>query len=65
MIEQMSTNAKTLITAEERRRREAAVSYARASVGLEGFEISEKAEHDVQRFIDGALELDEIVGRRE
>ncbi|MBY4796708.1 chromosome segregation protein ParM [Burkholderia multivorans] len=50
----------------ERRRREEAVNYARSSVGLEGFKISEAEEQHARRFVNGEIELAEFVkGRNE
>ncbi|WP_109582570.1 antitoxin VbhA family protein [Cupriavidus plantarum] len=48
----------------ERDRRVAAVSYARASVGLEGFSLSAADEEHAQRFIDGDIDLEEFVQPR-
>ncbi len=44
-----------MISPEERRRREQAVRFARNSVRLEGFILSEEAEALNQRYIDGEL----------
>jgi hypothetical protein len=48
----------------ERSRREAAVNYARASVGLEGFSLSEADEAHAQRFMTGEISLQEFVQPR-
>lgn len=45
----------------ERRRREEAVNFARASIGLEGFKPSLEDEALAQRFIDGEIDLAEFV----
>ncbi|WP_082884486.1 antitoxin VbhA family protein [Achromobacter insolitus] len=45
----------------ERSRRQSAVNYARASVGLEGFSLSEADEAHAQRFVDGQMSLQEFV----
>ncbi|MFY1990215.1 antitoxin VbhA family protein [Achromobacter xylosoxidans] len=45
----------------ERSRRQSAVSYARASVGLEGLLPSEADEAQAQRFVDGQISLQEFV----
>ena len=45
----------------ERSRREGAVNYARASVGLEGFSLSEANEAHARRFIAGEISLQEFV----
>lgn len=56
----------TAISDTERRRREEAVNYARSSVGLEGFKISEAEEQHACRFINGEIALAEFVkGRNE
>jgi hypothetical protein len=48
----------------ERSRRQSAVNYARASVGLEGFSLSEADEAHSQRFVDGQISLQEFVQPR-
>ena len=48
----------------ERSRRQSAVNYARASVGLEGFSLSEADEAHAQRFVDGQISLQEFVQPR-
>jgi type IV secretory pathway VirB4 component len=48
----------------ERSRRQSAVNYARASVGLEGFSLSEADEAHAQRFVDGQISLQELVQPR-
>lgn len=45
-------------------RRVAAVNYARASVGLEGFLLSAADEERAQRFINGDIDLEEFVQPR-
>ena len=52
------------ISGAERDRRVAAVNYARASVGLEGFSLSAPDEEHAQRFIDGDIDLEEFVQPR-
>jgi hypothetical protein len=52
------------ISGAERDRRVAAVNYARASVGLEGFSLSAADEEHAQRFIDGDIDLEEFVQPR-
>ena len=49
------------ITEAERRKRQEAVNFARASVGLEGFKISEEVERQTARFIAGEIDLAEFV----
>lgn len=46
---------------EQRRKRQNAVNYARASVGLEGFNPSDAAEQQAARFIAGEIDLAEFV----
>lgn len=45
----------------ERRKRQAAADFARASVGLEGFKPSEGAEAQMRRHINGEIDLSELV----
>ncbi len=52
------------ISGAERDRRVAAVNYARASVGLEGFSLSAADEEYAPRFINGDIELEEFVRPR-
>ena len=56
-----SVRAIELITEAERRKRQEAVNFARANVGLEGFKPSEEAEQRAARFIAGEIELAEAV----
>ncbi|WP_175189486.1 antitoxin VbhA family protein [Achromobacter dolens] len=49
------------ISDSERSRRQSAVNYARASVGLEGFSLSEADEAHAQRFVDGQISRQEFV----
>ncbi len=49
------------ISEAERKRREEASNYARASVGLEGFKLSAADEAHAHRFINGEIELEEFV----
>lgn len=61
----MSKNSHTQkITDEERRRRQEACDYARASVGLEGFKLSQADEEHAARFIAGEIDLAEFVAPR-
>ena len=55
------TKAPALITEAERRKRQEAADFARASVGLEGFKISEEVEQQTARFIAGEIDLAEFV----
>lgn len=59
----MSKNAAKAapITEAERRKRQAAADFARASVGLEGFKPSEEAEAQMRRHIAGETDLTEFV----
>lgn len=52
------------ISADERKRREEAVNYARASVGLEGFKISEAEKEHARRFINGEIDMPEFLKGR-
>ena len=49
------------ITEDERRKRQQAADFARASVGLEGFKPSEEAEAQMRRHINGEIDLAEFV----
>lgn len=49
------------ISAVERRRRESAVNFAWASIGLSGLTPSAEAEPQAQRFINGEIDLAEFV----
>ena len=59
----MSENVPTTapITEAERRKRQEAVNFARANVGLEGFKPSEEAEQRAARFVAGEIDLAEYV----
>lgn len=59
----MSKNTATAapITEAERRKRQAAADFARASVGLEGFKPSEADEQKAARFVAGEIDLAEFV----
>ena len=59
----MSKNPQTVepITDAERRRRQEAVNFARASVGLEGFKPSPECEAQAVRFINGEIEIAEVI----
>ena len=59
----MSKNTTTAapITDDERRKRQEAVNYARASVGLEGFKPSEANEQRAARFVAGEIDLADFV----
>jgi hypothetical protein len=52
------TGAKAAITEEERRRREAAVRFADASIGLEGLPVSLEGQERARQFIDGEIDLE-------
>ena len=56
-----STKAPASITDAERRKRQEAVNFSRASVGLEGFKPSEEAEAQMRRHINGEIDLAELV----
>ena len=59
----MSKNTTTAapITDDERRKRQEAVNYARASVGLEGLKPSEAHEQRAARFVAGEIDLADFV----
>jgi uncharacterized protein (UPF0212 family) len=56
--------ARLAISEAERRKRQEAVNYARASVGLEGFKPSQADEEHAARFIAGEIDLAEFVAPR-
>ena len=58
---QQVRNRTAYISPEERERREEAFKYARASVGLEGFKLSEAAEQHALRYINGEISIEELV----
>ena len=49
------------ITPEERRKREEAVRFGQACVGLEGFKQTPASIALAQRFIDGEIDMDEFI----
>lgn len=49
------------ISVEERKRREDAANFARASVGLEGLKISAKCEARTQLYINGEIDFDQFM----
>ena len=49
------------LSPDERRKREDAVRFANASVGLEGFKVSPEAEARAERFITGDIDLAEFL----
>ena len=49
------------ITEAERRKRQEAANFARASVDLEGFKPSEAVEQQAARFVAGEIDLAEFV----
>lgn len=53
------------ISNEERRRRQDAVNFARANVGLEGFKTTPEEEERCRRFVAGEIDLVEFVGEPE
>ena len=59
----MSKDAKAPapITDAERRKRQEAADFARASLALEGFKISEEVESQTARFIAGEIDLAEFI----
>lgn len=50
-------NTDEKLSAAERRKRQQAIDYARASVALEGFTLTEEDERHAQRYIDGEIDL--------
>ena len=58
---QEKTPIKFNITPDEQAKRQAAVNTARASVGLEGFQLTPDTEHIAQRFINGEIDFNEFM----
>jgi hypothetical protein len=54
----------SLLSPQERRKREDAVRFATASIGLEGFTMSVEAQARAQRYISGEIDLAEFVQGR-
>lgn len=54
---------KPAITDAERQRRTDAVAYARASIGLEEFQVSEETEREIARYVNGDIELSGILAK--
>ncbi|TQM98466.1 hypothetical protein BDD18_4354 [Acidovorax temperans] len=59
----MSKDTKTPapITDDERRKRQKAVDFARASVGLEGFKLSPECDALAVRYVNGEIEISEVI----
>ena len=57
-------NLAPVISPAERKRREEAVNYARASVSLEGFKIGKAEEEHARRFINGEIDMPEFLKGR-
>ena len=57
-------NPAPAISSAERKRREEAVNYARASVSLEGFKIGKAEEEHARRFINGEIDMPEFLKGR-
>lgn len=51
----------SVISEDERRRRQGLIDYARASVGLEGFIPSAEAEELARRYVNGEIDMAEFV----
>ena len=61
---QQARNLAPAISPAERKRREEAVNYARASVSLEGFKIGKAEEEHARRFINGEIDMPEFLKGR-
>lgn len=61
MSMQADERPRAVIPEVERERRQRAVDFARASIGLEGFTPSRAVEERARRFIDGEIDLPEFV----
>ena len=60
-LKAVGTPANDLIDSAERRRRQEATDFARASVGLEGFKLTKEDEEQTRRFVNGEIELAEFL----
>ncbi len=58
---QHATRPVPRISDEERSRREKEVSFARSSIALEGFTLSDSVEAHTARFVNGDIELPEFI----
>ena len=61
---QQARNLAPAISPAERKRRQEAVNYARASVGLEGFKIGKAEKQHARRFINGEIDMPEFLNGR-
>ena len=48
----------------QRRKRQKAVDFARANMGLSGFKLSEKSEELARRFVEGEITMQEMINER-
>jgi len=51
------------ISPDERKQREAAVRYARASVGLEGFDVPDAYQQELERFVQGDIDFPALTAK--
>jgi hypothetical protein len=58
-----ATMSQPHITEAERKQRREAVDYARASVALEGFALSDEDKIQEERFVNGEIDLDELLSQ--
>lgn len=56
-----SSTGTPITDTKQRRKRQNAINFARASVGLEGFKLSEATEEHAARFIAGEIDLAEFL----
>ncbi|HEX5345065.1 MAG TPA: antitoxin VbhA family protein [Duganella sp.] len=50
-----------LISAEEREKRQTAANFALASVGLEGFQVTDTYKAQLERFINGEIDFAKLI----
>jgi hypothetical protein len=50
-----------LISAEERQKRQEAVDFANANIGLDGLKVSPEAEQRQRQFVNGEISLEQLV----
>jgi hypothetical protein len=61
MNERAEDSCRLAISEAEREGRKKAVDFARASLGLEGFTISEETEAQARQFVNGEIDLGELI----
>lgn len=60
---QQARNLNPVISSAERKRREEAINYAKASVNLEGFSVPDAYIKEAERFIQGEIDLPSLTAK--